>query len=192
VLVMDMTNAYPEEVTMAKRALITALPHAVFVIDQAETAEPLRMRTHFPMNNRDNKLKTHRADEHRYVFRRNGEAMKVFECEAYLDGEKTPSKMEFDWGYMHRHQTIPTNREGQAKEGSMEIYNWVDQKPCKKHLRICAIAADRDEFIKGWHIKPDAEGNWYIESPQKEKWLTVKVENDRVYLLHNGQKKEIF
>ena len=73
----------------------------------------------------------------------------------------------------------------------MEIYNWVDQAPAKKHLRICAIAADRDEFIKGWHIKPDENGNWYIESPQKEKWLTVKAENGHVYLLQDGMKKEI-
>jgi len=191
VLLMDLTDAYEERISKARRAIITAMPHAVFIIDQAETTEPLRMRTHFPMNNRDNKLKTHRADEHRYVFRRNGEAMKIFECEAYLDGEKTPSKMEFGWGYCHECQTTYGNFPSQGKEGSMEIYNWVDQKPCKKHLRICAIASDKDEFIKGWHIKPDAEGNWYIESPQKEKWLTLKIENDHVYLIQNDKITEV-
>ncbi len=188
VLTMDMTDAYGDQVVSAQRAFITALPGAVFIVDKAETAEPLRMRTHFPMNNRDGALKTHRADEHRYVFRRNGEAMKVFECEAYVDGEKLPSKMQFEWGYVHRNYHPLANQEGQGKEGSAEIFNWVDAQAGKTHLRLCALASDRDERIKGWHIKPDAEGNWYIESPEKVKVLVVRIEDGQVYLIQNGEK----
>ena len=191
VLTLNMTDAYDERVTCARRAIVSLLPGAVFVIDQAETAEPLRMRTHFPVNNRDGALHTHRADAHRYVFRRHGEAMKVFECEAWVDGECTPSEMQFDWGYCHRNYHPLANQDGQSKEGSAEIYNWVDARPGRQHLRVCAIAADRDARIKGWHIKKDEQECWYIETPEKERLLTLRIREGHVYLVQDGYEKEI-
>ncbi len=191
VLSMEMTDAYGDEVTMARRAIVSLMPGAIFIIDKAETAEPLFMRTHFPVNNRDGALKTHRADEHRYVFRRNGEAMKVFECASWLDGEPMPSRMVFDWGYVHRNYHPLANTDGQGKGGSAEIYDWVDAKPAKSHLRLCAIAADRDERIKGWHIKPDEQGRWYIETPEKEKLLVIAIRDGRVFLVQGEDEMEI-
>lgn len=187
VLTMDLTDAYGDEVTSAQRAIITVLPNAVFIVDKAETASPLRMRTHFPMNNRDGALKTHRAYEHRYVFRRNGEAMKVIECEAHVDGETLPSVMQFDWGYVHRNYHPLANQEGQSKEGAAEIYSWVDAKAGKTHLRLCALASERDERIRRWHVKSDAPGEWYIESPEKEKVLLVRIQDEHVYLVQDGE-----
>ena len=64
----------------------------------------------------------------------------------------------------------------------------MDAQAGKTHLRLCALASDRDERIKGWHIKPDAEGNWYIESPEKVKVLVVRIEDGQVYLIQNGEK----
>lgn len=191
VLSMDLTDAFNENVVLARRAFVSLLPHAIFIIDQAETAAPLRMRTHFPVNNRDGKLNTHRADEHRYVFRRGGEAMKVFECECFVDGEKLPSRMQFDWGYVHRNYHPLANTEGQGKEGSAEIYNWVDARPGRQHLRICAIAADAEPRIKGWHMKPDEQGDWYIESPEKEKLLRLRIRNNHAYLLEGEDEIEV-
>lgn len=191
VLTMDMTDAYGDEVSLARRAIITAMPNAVFIVDQANTTRPLRMRTHFPLNNRDGKLNVHRADEHRYVFRRGGEGLKVFECEAWVDGEKLPSSMQFDWGYCHRNYHPLANQEGQSKEGAAEIYNWVDAKPGRKHLRLTAMAADTSEGVRGWHIKPDGEGNWYIESPEKVKTLVVRIETDGVYLIAGGDRIQV-
>ena len=191
VLAIDTTDAYGEEVLLARRAFVSVLPNAVFVIDVARTAQPLKMRTHFPLNNRDGALKVHRADEQRYVFRRNGEAMKLFECAAYVDGKALPSRMQFDWGYCHRNYHPLANTQGQAKEGSAEIYNWVDAQAGKTHMRVCAIAADRDERIKGWHIKAEANGDWYIESPEREKVLKLRVWSEHVYLEQDGQWIEV-
>ncbi len=191
VLALDTTQAYGEEVSLARRAFVSALPNAVFVIDMAQTTQPLKMRTHFPMNNRDGRLNVHRADEHRYVFRRNGEALKLFECAAYVDGKAVPSSMRFDWGYCHRNYHPLPNAQGQSKEGSAEIYNWVDAQAGQTHLRVCAIAADRDERIKGWHIKPDASGDWYIESPEREKLLVLRIWSGHVYLGQDGRWTEV-
>ncbi len=191
VLSMDLTDAFNENVSMARRAFVSLLPNAIFIIDKAQTTIPLRMRTHFPMNNRDCKLNVHRADEHRYVFRRGGEAMKLFECACFADGVELPSQMQFDWGYVHRNYHPLPNYEDQAKEGSALIYNWVDAKPCKQHLRICAIASDEEPRIKGWHIKPDEKGDWYIESPEKEKLLQLRIQDDHVYLIDGDDSIEV-
>ena len=183
ILSFDMTEAFDGRVRLARRAVVTALPHAVFIIDQAETEESLRMRTHFPVNNRDGKTLTHRADEHRYVFRRGGQGMKLFECVNEVDGSRTPSRMQFQWGYCHRYYHPKPNQEGQGREGSAEIYDWIDDAPGIRHLRVCAIAADEEPRITGWHIKPDPEGNWYIESPEKEKQLVLQIAEGHVSLM---------
>lgn len=58
VLAIDTTDAYGEEVLLARRAFVSVLPNAVFVIDVARTAQPLKMRTHFPLNNRDGRAES--------------------------------------------------------------------------------------------------------------------------------------
>ncbi len=191
VLTMDLTDAYGDEVTLAQRCIVSCLPGAVFIIDRAETAEPLRMRTHFPMNNRDDELKIHQADDHRFVFRRHGEAMKVFECAAFMDGEQRPSEMRFGWGFAHRNYHPLANQDGQGKEGSVMIYNWVDAQPATSHLRLCAIASDVDERIKGWHIKPEGENRWYIENPEKQKLLVVEKRGNSAWLIQPDGETQI-
>ena len=99
--------------------------------------------------------------------------------------------MQFDWGYVHRNYHPLANTEGQGKEGSAEIYNWVDARPGRQHLRICAIAADAEPRIKGWHMKPDEQGDWYIESPEKEKLLRLRIRNNHVYLLEGEDEIEV-
>ena len=117
--------------------------------------------------------------------------MKIFECVAYVDGKVVPSKMRFDWGYCHRNYHPLANTQGQSKEGSAEIYDWVDAQAGQAHLRVCAIAADRDERIKGWHIKPDENGDWYIESPEREKVLVLRIWSGHVYLGQDGRWTEV-
>ena len=190
VLTMDMTDAYPEEVVCAKRTVAAVMPHAVFIIDAAKTSKPMALRTHFPMNNRDGALKTHIKDPHKLVFRRGGEAMKVFECLCLADGEESPSNLMFDWGYCHRNYHPLPNQEGQGKEGSAEIYDWAD-KPALTHIRLCAIASEKDGPIVGWHIKPDGNGQWYIESPEKKEVLRVRIVPDGAFLVKNGQETRI-
>ena len=58
-------------------------------------------------------------------------------------------------------------------------------------MRVCAIAADQDERIKGWHIKAEANGDWYIESPEREKVLKLRVWSEHVYLEQDGQWIEV-
>ncbi len=191
VLSLDLTDSYGEEVALARRAFVSVLPGALFLIDRAETGDPLRMRTHFPLNNRDGALRARRVDEHRYVFCRRGEGMKLFECTAFVDGEPLPSRMQLDWGYVHQNTHTPANQPGQAKEGSAQIYNWVDAAPGRSHLRLCAIASDVEGRIDGWRIMQDENGCWFIETPEKQRLITIRLTKDHAYLVHDGQETEL-
>lgn len=182
VLAVDLTDAFDEQVTVALRAVISVMPHAFFIIDRAETKVPLIMRTHFPINNRDNQTRVHRADEHRLVFRRCGQGMKLFECVSEPDGQSVPSRMVCRWGYCHQHYHSLPNQACQGKEGSAAIYSWEENAPAASHLRICAVAADCEPRITGWHIKPGAQGEWYIESPEKNRLLVLRIQDGHVYL----------
>ena len=123
-------------------------------------------------------------------FLKSDEAMKVFECMCLADGEESPSNLMFDWGYCHRNYHPLPNQEGQGKEGSAEIYDWAD-KPALTHIRLCAIASEKDGPIVGWHIKPDGNGQWYIESPEKKEVLRVRIVPDGAFLVKNGQETRI-
>ncbi len=185
-IVMDMTKAYGGDVESARRAVVCALPHAVFVIDAARTARPMRMRAHFPMNNRDGRLATHRADDHRLVFRRGGEALKLFECACFVDGKALSSTLRMDWGFSHRNYHPLPGQDGQGLEGSIVTYTWQDADMGREHLRVCAIASDIEPRITGWHIKQDGQGNWYIESPEQEKLLVLRADASGAYRLQDG------
>lgn len=184
VLVADASDAYPAPITCAKRAFLSVLPGAVFIVDAVQSAEPVRMRTHFALNNRDGALGVNRATAHKLVFRRHGEAAKLFECAAFLDGARTPSTLRLDWGYAHDYYHPLPNQAGQAKEGSALIYSWDSPSAGKTHLRVYAIAMDNDPAIKGWHIKETAPMVFTIESPAKEAVLRVRVSPaGRVFLM---------
>lgn len=188
VTVADGTDAYGPEITRAVRAFVSVLPHACFIIDRATTAKPVTMRSHFAANNRDNRLSVNRADDHRLVFRRNGEAMKLFECAAWLDGQRTPSALRLDWGYVHDCYHPLPNQEGQGKEGSALIYSWDSPVCGTEHLRVYAMAMDADSAIRGWHIKPEDAGGFRIESPDKAPVLRIRVrETDGSVFLVDGR-----
>jgi len=187
VLTMDLTDVYSDHASLVRRAIVSVLPHAVFIIDQAETTESLRMRNHFPINNRDNALDVHRVNDHRYVFRRGGEGLKVIHCENFVDGESAPSMIQFEWGYCHKYYHPQANKDCQGKEGSAEIYNWIDPKPGKKHLRLVALAASDTEDVRCWHIVKEENGDWHIEDPKKNPVLTVRLKDDSAYLIQNGE-----
>lgn len=185
VTVADGTDAYGPEVTRAVRAFVSVLPNACFIIDRAETSVPTVMRDHFAVNNRDNRLGVNRADDHRLVFRRNGEAMKLFECGAWLDGARVPSKLRLDWGYVHDYYHPQPNQAGQGKDGSALIYSWDSPSAGTSHLKVYAMAMDSDPAIRSWHIKGDGAGGFMIESPDKSPVLRIRVrETDgRVFLV---------
>lgn len=191
VLSLDMTAAYGDKATLVRRAFVSALPNAVFIIDQAETTEPLRMRNHFPINNRDNTLDVHRVNDHRYVFRRGGEGLKVIHCENFVDGESAPSMIQFEWGYCHKYYHPLANQDCQSKEGAAEIYNWIDPKPGKKHLRLVALAAADTVGVRRWHIVKEENGDWHIEDPEKNPVLTVRLKDDHAYLIQDGEAIQI-
>ena len=40
-------------------------------------------------------------------------------------------------------------------------------------------------------MKPDEQGDWYIESPEKEKLLRLRIRNNHVYLLEGEDEIEV-
>lgn len=184
VLVADASDAYPAPILSAKRAFVSVLPGAVFIIDAATALEPVRMRSHFALNNRDGALGVNRATDHKFVFRRHGEAAKLFESAAFLDGARQPSTLRLDWGYAHDYYHPLPNQAGQAKEGSALIYSWDSPRAGQTHLRVYAIAMDRDPAIRGWHILETEPMMFTIESPEKQPVLRVRVSPaGRVFLI---------
>jgi len=182
ILASDCAAAYGEHFKRAERVWITALPNLMFIIDRVETDIPVKMTSHFVLNNRDNKLTSKIADSVRLVFRRGQSGIKFF---TFTD---EPIELKQRWGYIHDNYHPLHNQLGQGKEGSSEIFDYVTGFGTS-HLIIHPIVMNETEEVKHWHIKSPETGVYKILNhgnthawtltihPGEEQWFTVTEEN---------------
>lgn len=145
---------------------------------------------HFNVNNRDNALKEHRYSDHRLVFRRNGQALKLFDVFSSVDGKQVPIKLGIGWGTMHDYYHPLPNQEGQGKDGSVNQYYWVDGEG-KEHIRINTYVMDSSEEIVHWHVYLMEDGFVRMENPAADAWIDVKADMGRVMIRNEKEKEEI-
>lgn len=182
ILASDCAAAYGEHFKHAERVWITVFPHLMFMIDRVETDIPMKMISHFVLNNRDNGLQSKIADSVRLVFRRGQSGIKFFT----FPGE--PIELKQRWGYVHDNYHPLHNQLGQGKEGSAEIFDYITGFNTS-HMIVHPFVMDETEAVKYWHIKSPApniykifnKGNvhsWTLTlHPGEEDWFTLSEED---------------
>ena len=184
ILASDCAAAYGAHFKRCERVWITAFPDLMFMIDRVETDIPMKMTSHFVLNNRDNKLRSKIADDRRLVFRRGQGAIKFF---TFAD---EPLVLQQRWGFIHDYYHPLANQRGQGKEGSAEIYDYVTDFGTS-HLIIHPFVMNETTEILYWHIKNPAPGVYRIYNrddahswtltirPDEELWFTLSEEHHK-------------
>ncbi|MBE6643944.1 MAG: hypothetical protein E7612_01035 [Ruminococcaceae bacterium] len=181
IIASDCAAAYGEHFKRAERVFVTAFPHVLFIIDKIETDVPMKMVSHFALNNRDNTLKSKIVDSARLVFRRGKGGIKFF---TFAD---EPFELSQRWGYVHDNYHPLHNQLGQGKEGSSEIFDFTtDYKT--SHLIVHPIVLNETDEVPYWHIRHNEPNVYKIQNrgnahswiltihPEEEKWFSVSEE----------------
>jgi hypothetical protein len=121
VIASDAAKVYGGPVKRAERTWITVFPNILFIVDRIEASEPVKVRTHFVLNNRDNKLKMIRIANNKLIFKRNNTAVKLFQTMSVSDGASNQCDFSLDWGYLHDCYHPQPHQLGQGSEGSAMI-----------------------------------------------------------------------
>ena len=148
VIASDAAAAYGSHFKRAERIIVTALPHVMFIIDRIETDIPVKMVSHFAINNRDGKMHNHIAYWNKHVLRRGDGAIKFF---TFPVGEEM--KMTQRWGFCHDNYHPLPNHIGQGKEGTALLYDYTTEEYRTSHTVVHPFAISPIGDIKGWHIK---------------------------------------
>ena len=188
VIASDAAGLYEKEVHRAVRVWISCMPGMLFVADWAGAKEPFRLVSRFVMNNRDNRLRTHVYNNHRLVFRRGEEALKLFEAYSDTDGMETDTELSFDYSCMHDSYHSSPNQCGQGKEGSGLIYLWSSVQEGYRQRRIQALMYDKEKMIKGWHMWKE-DGCICLEAPDRENKLEFWFEEDGFCVRRGGEQR---
>ncbi|MBU3113850.1 heparinase II/III domain-containing protein [Clostridium lacusfryxellense] len=178
VIISDAAEVYGEPIKKAERTWITAFPNILFIIDRIEASEPVKVKTHFVLNNRDGKLKTNRITNDKHEFSRNNVAMKLFLAMSKSDGKKNECDLSFDWGYVHDCYHPQPHQLGQGAEGSAIIYNYTSREYKTNHLLVHAIAIDDTENIKDFSMKISENNTFALESSEKQCGYSIQINND--------------
>ena len=180
ILSSDCAAAYGEHFKRVERTWVTAFPNVLFVIDRIETDIPMKMVSHFVLNNRDGKLQTKIKDAPRRVLRRGKGGMKFF---TYT--EEQPFELERRYGCVHDNYHPLHNQQGQGKEGTAEILDLLTDYRTS-HLLIHPFCIDDTVEVQYWHIyhpepyvyqvkNRDSVHTWELRlAPDKEDWITVE------------------
>ena len=165
IICSDAAGVYGEPIQTAERTWICAFPNVMFIIDRIKASRPIKVRSHFILNNRDNQLKTNVAAETKLVFRRAPAAIKFFQVSSKSDGQDNPCNLSFGWGYVHDCYHPLHNQKGQGAEGSATIYNYTSSEYKTNHTIVYAIVMEHIDKIKQWHIKSPAENVYHALPP---------------------------
>jgi hypothetical protein len=181
----DAAELYGEPIRRAERTWIAAMPHTLFIVDRIEADLPVKVHSHFVINNRDNRLKAKVAAETKLVFRRNEAGMKFFQVSAISDGEVNTNKLSLDWGYVHDCYNPLPNQKGQGAEGSASIFRYSSEKYQTQHTIIYAIAMDDTDTVRHWHILPLSDRHFYVEPPEKSGGYSLELVDDEEWIVRN-------
>lgn len=165
ILRTDAAGVYGDGIVRAERTWITAMPHSVFLVDRIEAAEPIRVQSHFLVDNKDGRLKYNVASDTKLVFRRSPAGMKFFQVGSHSDAETNPCTLKVSWGYMHDAYHPQPNQHGQGREGAAVRFTYTSAEARKSHTQVYAMAMDRIGDIIYWHIRTSEHGTYVIEPP---------------------------
>lgn len=179
----DAAELYGGPIRKAERTWIAAMPHTLFIVDRIEADVPIKVRSHFVLNNRDNRLKAKIAAETKLVFRRNAAGMKFFQVSATSGGEVNRNILSQDWGYVHDCYNPLPNRQGQGAEGSASIFRYTSGEFRTEHTIVYAIAMDDTDTIRQWHIRPLTDRHVYVEPPAKKGGYSLKLAEDGEWIV---------
>lgn len=183
IVASDCAKAYGEHFVRAERAFVTALPHVCFIVDRIETDIPMKMVSHFVLNNRDGKLRSKVVDSARIVYRRAESGIKFF---TFCDDDSF--KLERRYGYIHDNYHPLHNKLGQGKEGTAEIFDFVSDSYSTSHIFVHPLVLQETNEVPFWHIRHKEpyvymvqnRGNahsWVLRiHPDKDEWLSVSEE----------------
>ncbi len=167
VIASDAAAAYGEHFKRAERIFVCAFPHVMFIIDRIETDIPVKMVSHFVINNRDGKMNNHMAYWNKFVLRRGKGALKFF---TFPVGEEMTMKQRY--GLMHDYYHPLPNMNGQGREGSALIYDYTSTEFSTKHTVVHPFAISPIGQIPGWHIVNEKDNTVFtVLSPGNvERW----------------------
>ncbi len=196
ILASDCAAAYGEHFKRAERVWITAFPDVMFMIDRVETDIPMKMVTHFSVNNRDGALlvntdtpfRTRLADNGVDVelgkfpldmeFSRNGQSVKF-----HTFPQEPGIGMERRWGYVHDRYHYSADHIGQGREGTAEVYDYITPLGTS-HVMVYAFAMSGAQDISGWKMTSTKRGEHIITAPNNDSWkLTLDLEKEQWFEL---------
>lgn len=182
----DAAGLYDSRILKFSRFWVLCGTHALFVIDQIESDEPVQTAWHWLLNNRDDLLDYKVIHPDRIVARRPGAGMKLFHLAGGLP--ETP-----EYAFVHdAYYTSPSGR-GEGRTGSGILLTWREPASLsrKKRTAIHAFAIDSYGAVAGWHLKTH-DGLPALESPGgNELWAVNCPEDSQEFHIHDlvGKRK---
>jgi len=169
VIASDAKSAYGEHFKRAERIIVTAFPHVMFIIDRIETDIPVKMISHFAVNNRDGMTNINVAADNKLVIRRGEGAMKFFTF---------PYDKELE---MSRQYGRYSENAEQGEEGSVLIFDYTSCGFKTSHTIIHPFAITPLEEIKKWHIKPENDNTFFtVSSYRDEEQWQIRLSGDSI------------
>ncbi|WP_135554789.1 heparinase II/III domain-containing protein [Paenibacillus cymbidii] len=191
VIRVDSADAYGDPIMKAERTWIAFMPHVLFIVDRVESRTPVKVQSHFLLNNRDNRLKVNVAAANRLVFRRNEAALKFILLDARSGEQDNPYRLRRDRCCKHDCGQPPTNHEGQDMAGDAPIFRYETEHYFPSHTMIYAIAMDEEPLIRGWHLNVLEDGSCFVEPPGKAGGFALQLDKEE-WLLHNRGSGETY
>jgi hypothetical protein len=139
--------------------------NVLFVVDQIQSAQPVRVAWHWLLNNRDGLLEYKLIYPDRMVARRPGAGLKLF----HLGGGLLGGPM---YAYVHDVYDPLPGAHGEGRQGSGLLLTWREPASAAQTRRtaVHAIAMDTYGPLAGWHLQTP-EGQTVLEGPNaRERW----------------------
>ncbi|WP_168217963.1 heparinase II/III domain-containing protein [Occultella kanbiaonis] len=182
----DAGGAYPDPIKAVERTWVSRLPHALFIVDHVTADEPVRVETHFVLNNRDGAL---RVDEHD-LFRdperpaaltvaRHGAGARLVRAASTGEGEDLEQTPQRRWGYVHDFYHPEPNQVGQGREGSASIYTFSTDRSTTDYLAVHAVVLDDADEVDRWEVAGSVTDGLVL-TRDGEPYLDLRLAGGRV------------
>jgi hypothetical protein len=142
--------------------------HVLFVVDQIESAVPVRTTWNWLLNNRDERLEARVFPPDRLIARRGDAGIKLF----HLGGGAMSGPV---YAYVHDAYHPLPNQRGEGKPGSGLLYRWQEREAATTRTVVHAAAVDDYGSIAGWHLRSRDDG-WALEGPRGHPVWRLRVE----------------
>jgi hypothetical protein len=147
----DAAKEFGDPIRKAKRMWIVINPDILIITDRIVSRIPLKLSSHFFLNNRDNNMDVHVSTETKLVFRRNPASMKFFQVKSTSEGHDNRCSLMID---------------PETKHSSI-VYKYTSSQYSKEHTYVYIAAMEHIDMIKHRHIKEEQKNIFYIEPTEK-------------------------